>query len=103
MLGVATLGFKAGLDRNTIFSDLRNRADEGSRLVPDREIEDTLTNATTCPSKIASKGAKRVSFPILNGSEARSRILSTRQGARFEDLINPPANAGRECFDRLQS
>lgn len=45
MLGVANIGKRAGMSPRTIFVDLRTKADEGNRVVSDREILDAIQKA----------------------------------------------------------
>jgi hypothetical protein len=87
-LGVANLGFIAGLSPETILEDLRRHIPPGSRPIYDRELKDTLRKA-----QIDFAGPKAKDFhytpktpPKFNGPAVRDKLLSNTQELTEADL-----------------
>lgn len=75
MLGVATLGFFAGVSAPSIYAALRDKADEGTRVVPDGEIIATLKKAFGCAEPVNSKTRRTGLRKATRKSNSRPPIL----------------------------
>ena len=88
IMKVAILGFRAGIDRQQIHSDLRSIANQGSRQVPERELEDTLDNAMAeVSSPNSAKNRCTSQGGSVAGIKSREAIIAAGHGFSEADII----------------
>jgi hypothetical protein len=89
IMKVAILGFRAGIDRQQIHSELRSIANQGSRHVPERELIDTLDNATAevASHKLARKNGFDYEATTTEGIRACEAFIAVGRGITEADII----------------
>jgi len=89
LLAVANLGVLAGLDGEGIFRDVRDSIPQGSRRIPDREIQDAINKALGEHRGGTFTAKPRAAPVIQDGKAAIRRIIAQGKIAKEADL--------REC------
>ena len=85
-LSVANYGILAGIDPEQIFNDIRSKADNGERRVPDREITDTIRKAVLDHKKGTFIPTHRPRPIVNDGKKARQRIIDNGKYDNDADL-----------------
>ena len=103
MLRVAILGLRAGKSTERIYLDIRGVAKQGTRIVPDREIHDTIKTALKEIASSSPGGVVRVvnglgrpekskpsSGETSLGLAHREKIIAEGSGTTVQDLMAAP-------------
>jgi len=86
IMSTANLGVLAGKDPNKVHDDIRHSIPNGTRRIPDREIQDAVNKALTDHAGGNYAPCPRPEPVVKNGAAARQRIIDSATITTEADL-----------------
>lgn len=86
ILGVANRGVMAGIDAQQIFDDIRKSIPQGSRRIPDREIQDAINKALVGHQQGTFTPKPRQAPVVSDGKAALQKIIESSDISDEADL-----------------